>query len=250
MQILISCAKIMTGTASRAIPFATEPTFQVYANENAMRLSSYSVAELQDMLHVNHEIAMDNWHRFQNFHVMDHRQPAIFSYDGMVFLKLVPETFSDGELLYANDHLLISSFLYGLLRPLDLVNPYRLEGNVVLSCHDGKSMFDYWKPVLTEWFIEKIKADDGVLVNLASDEMRNMFDWKRVKREVTIVTPDFKVEKGGKLKTIVIYTKMCRGAMTRFILKNRLTEVCGLGDFEFEGFALDRSVGEWTFTLR
>ena len=250
MQILIACAKIMTGSAPRKIPFTTEPTFQLQANENAMQMISYSVEELMDILHVNREIAIENWKRFRMFHTKEYRQPAVFSYDGMVFQRLAPETFSDDTLIYANEHLLISSFLYGLLRPLDMVNKYRLEGNVTLPHYNGETMFDFWKPILTEWFIRKIKADDGFLMNLASDEMRNLFDWKRVKKEVKIISPEFKVEKNGKLKTIVIYTKMCRGAMACYILKNRITDVEQLKGFEYEGFRLDETAGEWTFTLK
>jgi len=240
----------MTGSAPRVIPYMTEPSFQLQANENAMQMVVYSVDELQDMLHINREIALENWRRFQTFHVINDRKPAVFCYDGMVFQKLAPETFSDDELKYANGHLLISSFLYGLLRPLDLVNKYRLEGDVVLSGHDGKSMFDFWKPLLTDWFIEKIKEDDGVLVNLASDEMRKLFDWNRVKKEVTIIAPKFKIEKNGKFKTIVIYTKMCRGAMTRHILKESITDIGLLKDFEYEGFSLDEAEGDWMFTFK
>lgn len=250
MQILIACAKIMTGSAPRQIPFVTEPAFQLQANESAMQMISYSVEELMDMLHVNRGIAVDNWKRFQAFHEKEHRQPAVFSYDGMVFQKLAPETFSDEELRYANKHLLISSFLYGLLRPLDLINKYRLEGNVILPNHRGMSIFDFWKPMLTDWFIQAIKEDDGILVNLASDEMRNLFDWKRVRQEVKIITPEFKVEKNGRLKTIVIYTKMCRGAMTRYILKNQIIDVEQLKEFEYEGFCLDETAGKWTFSLK
>jgi cytoplasmic iron level regulating protein YaaA (DUF328/UPF0246 family) len=240
----------MTGSAPKAISSATEPTFQMQANQNALQMLTYSVDELQDMLHINRDIAIENWKRFQAFHVNETRQPAVFSYDGMVFQRLAPETFSDEELKYANGHLLISSFLYGLLRPLDMVNKYRLEGNVILPSNGGKSMFDFWKPILTDWFIEKIKDDDGILMNLASDEMRNLFDWKKVKKEVNIISPEFKVEKEGRMKTIVIYTKMCRGAMTRYILKNRMTDIRNLKFFEYEGFQLDETEGEWTYTLK
>ena len=240
----------MTGSVPRDIPFATEPSFQLQANENALQMLNYSVDELQEMLHVNRDIAVENWKRFHAFHTHETRQPAVFTYDGMVFQRLAPETFSDDELRYANEHLLISSFLYGLLRPLDLINKYRLEGNVVLPDNSGKSMFDYWKPLLTDGFIRKIKADDGILINLASDEMRNLFDWKRVRKEVKIISPEFKVEKNGRLKTIVIYTKMCRGAMTRYILKNKITDKESLKVFEYEGFLHDESAGEWMFTLK
>ena len=249
MQILIGCAKIMTGCAPSDISFATEPTFQSQANDNAMQMLNYSVEELCEMLHINRDMALENWKRFRSFHDNSIRQPAAFCYDGMVYQRLAPETLSDSELQYANDHLMISSFLYGILRPLDMINKYRLEGNVILSNHNSKSMFDFWKPILTDWFINKIKADDGILIYLASDEMRNLFDWKRVKSEVKVITPTFKVDKNGKLKTIVIYTKMCRGAMARYIIKNRITNIDALKSFEYEGFSIDDSNEEWNYIL-
>ena len=249
MQILIGCAKIMTGCAPSDISFATEPTFQSQANDNAMQMLNYSVEELCEMLHINRDMALENWKRFRSFHDNSIRQPAAFCYDGMVYQRLAPETLSDSELRYANDHLMISSFLYGILRPLDMINKYRLEGNVILPNNNSKSMFDFWKPILTDWFINKIKADDGILIYLASDEMRNLFDWKRVKSEVKVITPTFKVDKNGKLKTIVIYTKMCRGAMARYIIKNRITNIDALKSFEYEGFSIDDSNEEWNYIL-
>lgn len=249
MQILIGCAKIMTGCAPSDISFATEPTFQSQANDNAMQMLNYSVEELCEMLHINRDMALENWKRFRSFHDNSIRQPAAFCYDGMVYQRLAPETLSDSELRYANDHLMISSFLYGILRPLDIINKYRLEGNVILPNNNSKSIFDFWKPIITDWFINKIKADDGILIYLASDEMRNLFDWKRVKSEVKVITPTFKVDKNGKLKTIVIYTKMCRGAMARYIIKNRITNIDELKSFEYEGFSIDDSNEEWNYVL-
>ena len=249
MQILIGCAKIMTGCAPSDISFATEPTFQSQANDNAMQMLNYSVEELCEMLHINRDMALENWKRFRSFHDNSIRQPAAFCYDGMVYQRLAPETLSDSELRYANDHLMISSFLYGILRPLDMINKYRLEGNIILPNNNSKSMFDFWKPILTDWFINKIKADDSILIYLASDEMRNLFDWKRVKSEVKVITPTFKVDKNGKLKTIVIYTKMCRGAMARYIIKNRITNIDELKSFEYEGFSIDDSNEEWNYVL-
>lgn len=88
-----------------------------------------------------------------------------------------------------------------------------------------------------------------VLVNLASDEMKNMVDWKRVCREVKVISPSFRVAKNGRLRTVVIYAKMCRGAMARYILENRLTDPEQLKSFEFEGFRHDSSSGEFDFNL-
>lgn len=241
MQILIACAKIMTGLCGQKIPFCTEPAFQTQANGIAAQLAGYTVEELQQMLHVNMQIAKENKLRYLSFFDARRRLPAVFCYDGMVFRKLAPETFDGDTLLYANRHLFIGSFLYGLLRPLDMINAYRLEGDVVLPGNGHQSMYDYWKPVLTDWFIEKVKADDGILVNLASSEFRDIFDWKRVKKELTVVTPEFKVEKDGKLKTIVIYAKMCRGAMAKWMLQNRISNPEALKGFEYEGFSYDHA---------
>ncbi len=248
MIILIGCAKIMTGTCLRSLPFATEPHFQLQANENAVQMASYSPETLVDLLRVNADIARENWMRFQHFFDdTKERIPAAFSYDGMVFKKLAPESFQDDELQFFNSHLFIASFLYGLLRPLDLIRKYRMEGSVILPAHAGKNMFDYWKPLLTEYFIRHITSNGGVLVNLASGEMKDLFDWKRVLSKVQVITPQFYTVKDGKPKTIVIYTKMCRGAMARYILKNRLTSPEDLKEFEYEGFRWDGESGNYNF---
>ena len=100
-------------------------------------------------------------------------------------------------------------------------------------------MFGYWQGRLTEAFLEKIHADDGILVNLASSEMKRLFDWKRIRREARIITPEFRIREGDRLKTIVVYTKMCRGEMTRHLIRNlrlsfiapgRRTEACPYGN--------------------
>lgn len=242
MIIFLACAKIMTGVCTRSLPLTTEPLFQLRANENAIQMASYSSEALMRMLRVNADIAQENWWRYQHFFDEEvKREPAAFAYDGMVFRKLAPESFSDSDLIYANDHLLIGSFLYGLLRPLDLVKKYRMEGSVTLPENKGLNMFDYWKPLLTDCFIQRIKADDGILLNLASEEMKFLFDWKKVAKEVRVVTPEFYTMKDGKPKTIVIYTKMCRGAMTRYVLQNRITSLEDLKSFQHEGFCHDES---------
>ena len=165
--------------------------------------------------------------------------PAIGAYTGAVFKRILPKDFTADDFRYAQEHLRITSFLYGLLRPLDGIRPYRLEGDVRLPEKGGITMFDYWKPLLTDYFIEEIKKRGGILVNLASGEMKDLFDWKRVESEVRVVTPDFQVWKGGKLKTVVIYAKMCRGEMVRHIIKNRIGCPEDLRGFSWEGFTFD-----------
>ena len=214
----------------------TTPAFEQDAERIAAAMCRYTVSELADMLGVNREIAIETHKRYNDFFEASTRHQALFAYDGIVFKKIDPATISFKDLEYANGHVNICSFVYGLLRPLDNINPYRLEGKVELPALAAGSMFDYWRPKLTDRLIERVKSDDGILVNLASDEMRSLFDWRRIEKEVKIVTPIFKVEKNGRLRTIVVYAKMCRGAMTRFIVKNRITDPSELKHFNFEGF--------------
>ena len=120
-----------------------------------------------------------------------------------------------------------------------LAKNYRMEGDIKLPERGGISMFDYWKPILTDTFIKEIKARGGILINLASGEMKDLFDWKRVEQEVQVITPEFQVWKKGKLTTVVVYAKMCRGELTRFIIKNRIENPGDLKGFKWEGFSFD-----------
>lgn len=242
MLTFISCAKTMASRSSIAVPEITIPKFEAEAVENALEMSQYSTEELEKLLRVNAKIAAENRLRYHDFCSEDNRpMPALCAYTGAVFKRIFPKDFTADDFYYAQEHLRITSFLYGLLRPLDGIKPYRLEGDARLPEKGGISMFDYWKPLLTDYFISEIKKQGGVLLNLASGEMKDLFDWKRVEQEVRVVTPDFQVRKGGELKTIVIYAKMCRGEMVRFIIKNRIERPEDLKTFTWEGFALDES---------
>lgn len=246
MHILLACAKLMNDVLpARNVEGSTEPRFKANADMIAADLARYSVDELQHILGTNRSIAVENHLRYRNFPIEATRQPAGFIYDGMVFKKLALESFSDQSLAYANSRLTICSFLYGMLRPLDLINPYRLEGNVELPCTGGKTMFEYWRPLLTDALIDAVKASGGTLVNLASAEMKGMFDWKRVVKETKVVTPVFKILKDGKERTVTIYAKMCRGEMAKYILANRIEDPAELAGFDFEGFRLHDS--DFTF---
>lgn len=242
MLTFISCAKTMALRCSVTVPQITVPHFEQEAVESALEMSQYTTAELERILRVNAKIAAENRLRYHDFCSEDNRpMPAVCAYTGAVYKRIFPEDFAAGDFLYAQEHLRITSFLYGLLRPLDGIKPYRLEGNVCLPEKGGISMFDYWKPLLTDFFIAEIKRLGGVLVDLASGEMKELFDWKRVEREVRVVTPEFQVWKNGQLKTVVIYAKMCRGEMVRYIIKNRIECTDGLRNFAWEGFSFDES---------
>ena len=181
MLTFISCAKTMASHCSLKVPEVTVPYFEAEAVRNALEMSQVSAAELEKLLKVNAKIAAENRARFHDFCSEDNRSmPAIGAYTGAVFKRILPKDFTADDFRYAQEHLRITSFLYGLLRPLDGIRPYRLEGDVRLPEKGGITMFDYWKPLLTDYFIEEIKKRGGILVKLASGEMKDLFDWKRV----------------------------------------------------------------------
>lgn len=217
------------GGTSRGV-LTHEPHFDREAHQCANKLATMSLFDLRETLDVNEEIAKENLIRYKVFASKDNIiTPAILAYQGIVFQHIGAESMSQDQLNYADKHLLITSFLYGLLRPLDGIKSYRLEGNTVI---DNLSRFNYWKPILTDYLISEVKKDDGVLINLASNEMKKLFNWKKVNKELDIITPEFKTLKNGKMKSIVVHTKMLRGDMTKFILNNQINSKEDIDLFE------------------
>lgn len=163
--------------------------------------------------------------------------PAIMAYYGQAYKHIKAEDFRMEDLQWANSHLWISSCLYGLLRPYDGINAYRMEGGFSLPCTDGMSVNEFWRPYLTDVLIKSVINDDGVLVYLDTEEFRHLFDWKRVVKEIPIIIePKFHVMKNGKLTTPAVWAKTCRGAMTRYIIENRIASYESLTAFSYEGF--------------
>ena len=162
MMTFISCAKTMTDHSKVEVPTTGTPQFQAEAIQHALGMSRFSAEELERLLRVNSKIAAENYLRFQDFCSEANKAlPALLAYTGIVFKRICPQDFTAEDFQYVQDHLRITSFLYGLLRPLDLIKNYRLEGDVRLPEHEGISMFDYWKPILTDEFIKSIKAQGG-----------------------------------------------------------------------------------------
>ena len=152
-------------------------------------------------------------------------EQALLNYSGMVFKKLGAGSLTEEDWRYAVDHLRMTSFVYGLLRPTDLIRPYRMEGTARLPMLEGERVFDFWRDRLTKPFIEAICAAGGTLLYLASDEMRGLFHWEEVERSVEVITPTFLTrQRDGSLRQTVIYTKMARGEMAREVLRQRITQ--------------------------
>ena len=244
MQILLASAKIMNSTTTVHTPDTHLPRFQKEAGQLALELGELSVEDLSKTIPCNEKIALENKLRYQDFFNEEAFIPALLAYYGQAYKCLKAQDFSQEDFRYADKHLWITSFLYGLLRPLDLIHPYRLEGKAKLPSAEGKNMFAYWKPYLTDILIETVKADDGILVHLATEEFQHLFDWKRLLKEIHVIQPLFMVDQGSRLKAVSVYAKSCRGAMTSYILRNQLTSPYNLLGFEYDNFLYHKDYGD------
>lgn len=225
---------------------ASEPRFAQTAAMLADDMRRLSAERLSELFACSVQIAETNRRRYEIFGTDEAEiMPAALAYFGQAYKHLKTDTLSNEDLLWANDHLWISSCLYGLLRPLDGINTYRMEGGFPLPCTGGMKVSEFWRPLLTDALIESVNADDGILIYLDTEEFRQLFDWKRVVKEVRgIIEPSFHVLKNGKNTTPSVWAKTCRGAMTRFIIENRASEVTKLREFSYEGFKYQK---DWTF---
>lgn len=214
MLILLSPAKTMTGTSKIKAPQGTTPRFQQEANEIALHMTQFPIDELSRIL------------------------------------KLSPKDFTEEDFLFSQEHMRFVSGCYGLLRPLDLIKPYRMEFDVKIPELGDGNMYAFWKDRQTNILIHDVRQGDGILLNLASLDIQPSFQWKEVERSVRIITPEFKIWKNGKAETIVIYAKMCRGQMSRYLIKNRISDPETLKAFTWEGFSYKESMSEgdnWVF---
>ena len=209
----------------------------------AAELSRHSGEDLSEMFSCSPAIGSQNRERFEVFGSDEAEvMPAILAYNGQAYKHLKADKLGLDELCWAQSRLWISSCLYGLLRPFDGINPYRMEGGFNLKATGGRKVYEFWRPRLTDLLIDSVNADDGILVYLDTEEFRTLFDWKKVLSGVKqVIEPEFHVLKDGRLTTPSVWAKTCRGAMARFMIVNRIEDPEKLKDFSYEGFSFEES---------
>lgn len=244
MQIILSSAKIMDAGCS--IEPQSLPLFQDIAVSLASEMAMLDVEELARQLGCNSSIAAENLLRYRDFLAAE-KVPAVMAYNGQAYKHLRARNLGAGALQFAQEHLWITTFMYGLLRPMDGIVPYRMEHGVTLESTGDVPVDRFWRDKLTDVLVDSVKADDGVLVHLSTGEYEHLFDWRRVCREVRVVQPMFYVRRGNDLRMQAVWAKSCRGAMTRYILQNRLLLPDELYGFSYEGFEYDPKLGEPSF---
>ena len=216
-------------------------------------LRPYSVAQLEKLMHLSNNLAQLNYDRYQDWSLPftpQNAKQAILTFKGDVYAGINIESFSDDQLNFTQDHLRILSGLYGLLRPLDLMQPYRLEMGTRLGNRRGKNLYEFWGSQITQLINQQLQQCGNVLLNLASNEY-----FKAVKqKEVTgqIITPVFKEKRDdGSYKIIGIYAKKARGMMSAFILKNKFEDVEQIKQFKEAGYCYNKALSngsDWVFS--
>lgn len=246
MLSVISPAKSLDFETPPTTAHHTQPDFLDRSQALVDILRDYSPQQLSELMGISDKLAGLNAARFAEWQppfTPENAKPAAQAFQGDVYQGLAADTFSDADSAFAQDHLRILSGLYGLLRPLDLIQPYRLEMGTRLENPAGKDLYAFWKPLLTEE-LDKAVATSGspVLLNLASNEYFKAIDPKRLKAR--IITPVFKDEKNGKLKIISFYAKKARGLMAAWVIRQRLDDPDGLKDFDIAGYRYNATLSE------
>ena len=244
MKIIISPAKKLA--TDNFINKGTSIQFLEETNCLVKELKTYSVSDLKSLMKLSDNLAHLNWQRFQNWNSKDVGQ-ALFMFKGDVYKGLKVEKFTDIELDFAQENLRILSGLYGLLKPKDLIYPYRLEMGTKLKTKSGNNLYKFWDNRLHLALLSELSNEEEI-INLASEEYIKALQINKFSNPV--ITPVFKDFKNGKLKVISFYAKKARGEMTNFIIKNKIKKSDNLKYFSNLGyqFTEETKKGEFLFT--
>jgi len=255
MLIVISPAKKLDYDTPAKVSTATTPDYMKDSAQLINRLRHYSAHDLAELMKLSMNLAELNFDRYEAWKpkaTKTNAKQAILAFKGDVYQGLDAESLSAADLKFAQNHLRVLSGLYGQLRPLDLMQPYRLEMGTKLETDRGKNLYEFWGSTITEGLnkqLKKIKSD--VLINLASNEYFKSVKPKEIIGE--IITPAFKEYKNGDYKMIGIYAKRARGLMARYIIQNRLQDPEDIKGFNDEGYKFNKKLSKgnnWVFTRK
>ncbi len=238
MLIVVSPAKTLDYESPLVTERATQPELIVHSAELIKECRQLSPANIAALMKVSDKIAGLNVARFEQWSetfTRENSRQALLAFKGDVYTGMAAETMSEDDFTFAQEHMRILSGLYGVLKPLDLMQPYRLEMGTTLANGRGHNLYQFWGSIITETLNQALSSqEDNVLVNLASNEY-----FKAVKiRELDakVVTPVFKDCKNGQYKVISFYAKKARGMMARYIIDKRISRIEELTAFDAAGY--------------
>jgi cytoplasmic iron level regulating protein YaaA (DUF328/UPF0246 family) len=242
MLIVISPAKKLDYASSIEAPLLTQPALLDHAEELSQGLKKLAPQDVSSLMGLSDKLGALNYERFQEWQTpfnANNARPAVLAFKGDVYQGLDADSMSAEDLTWAQEHLRILSGLYGVLRPLDLMQAYRLEMGTKLANQRGADLYQFWGDIITA---ELNKIGTDVLVNLASNEYFKSVRQKDV--AARIVTPVFMDKKDDKYKIISFYAKKARGLMSRYIIQNRITDVEKLKGFDIDGYQYSAALSE------
>jgi len=253
MLMVISPAKKLDVETKSTVKKSTQPLLLPEAQQLIDELKTLAPQDVSSLMHVSDKLGVLNYDRYQEWQLpftSDNAKQAIFVFKGDVYVGLDAESFSKDELEFAQQHLSILSGLYGVLRPLDLMQAYRLEMGTRFENAGGKNLYAFWGDKITQQLNKQLKKNKSqTLVNLASTEYFKSVDVSSL--DATVITPIFKDQKKGVYKIISFYAKKARGLMAAYAIKNNITNAKDLKRFAIDGYryqADQSSDSEWVFT--
>jgi len=244
MKIVVSPAKSLNFEATVPVQKHTESLFLKEAETIQKTLKKKKPKQLMELMDISEKLADLNWERNQNWSLpftAENARPAIYAFDGDVYTGLDAYTLPVEKLEVLQAKLRILSGLYGVLKPLDLMQPYRLEMGTSLPIGTKKNLYEFWKKKVTQSLNDELQEHE-LFINLASNEYFSAVDTKTLKAPV--ITPEFKDYKDGKLKMISFFAKKARGLMVRYIIDTKAETIDDLKQFNYEGYAFDANLSK------
>lgn len=244
MKIIISPAKSLDFKTALPTSTFTESSFLEQSKKINALLKKQSPKQLSELMSISDKLATLNYTRNQDWQLPftpENARPAVYAFSGDVYAGLDAYSIPMAKIDVLQDKLRILSGLYGLLKPLDLIQPYRLEMGTKFPVGRSKNLYEFWRKSLTEALNNEMSSKD-ILVNLASKEYADAIDFKAIK--ANIVVPEFKEYKDGKLKIISFYAKKARGQMARYIIENNCETIEDLKGFDVDKYRFDENLSE------
>jgi uncharacterized protein len=252
MLILISPAKTLNFETPATTSEHSHPDFLKQSRLLVKALRALSASELSSLMHISSKLGELNAQRFADWRTPfteKNAKQALFAFQGDVYTGMAAEHFSVDDIEFAQSHLRILSGLYGVLRPLDLMQPYRLEMSTRLANARGKNLYEFWSGAITDAINQQLAAlKSTTLINLASIEYFSALETARLHAQ--IITPIFKDQKNGQHKIISFFAKKARGMMSAYIIQNRITEAQDIKFFNVAGYGYSERQSnntQWVF---
>jgi len=224
---------------------STIPSLLEHSNELIKDLKSLNPQEVSSLMSLSDKLGALNYERFQEWKTpftKSNSKQAILAFKGDVYQGLDAESLSETELIWAQKHVRILSGLYGILKPMDLMQPYRLEMGTKFATKRGQNLYDFWSSIITEELNKNFSSDNTNLLNLASNEYFKSINVSELKANV--ISPVFMDKKNGKYKIISFFAKKARGLMTRYVIKNRIEDITDIQNFEEGGYFFNEAMSE------